>query len=250
MRKQFALTVLGLTALLFAACSDSGDSPTGSGGGSGTTPTLTLTGGDMVVAEGQSAMYTATLSSPATQDVTFTVTITNLSSSAGDYTFTSGTRTIDSGTTTLAISIPIADDAGAESSELFSVAISGPTGATLGTTTGARVRIQPSDGGTDVSFSGSVQPLLQGNCGGCHAGGTVNGGFNMGATTVNATSIVGAVASHGPVLVVGVAGSSNLYLKTTDSPPFNSRMPFGGPFLSTGNQALIRDWINQGAQDN
>ena len=250
MHKLQASHILVLIALLFAACSDSGDSPTGSGGGGGTTPVLTLTGGNMVVGEGQAAMYTATLSSAPSQDVSFAVTITNLSASAGDYTFTSGSRTIDSGMTSLAIAIPVVDDATSESSELFSIALSAPTGATLGATTGARVRIQPSDGGVDVSFSGTVQPLLQTNCGGCHAGGTVNGGFNMGSGAVNANSILTAVANNGAVMQVGLAGSSNVYLKTTDSPPFGARMPFGGPYLTLGNQNLIRDWINQGAQDN
>jgi hypothetical protein len=242
--------VLALTVMLLSACSDSGDGPTGGGGGGGTTPVLTLTGGNMVVTEGQSATYTATLSGVATQDVTFTVTVSNLSSSAADYTFTSGSRTIDSGSTTLNVAVPVVDDATAESSELFAVAISGPAGATLGATVGGRVRIESSDGGADISFGSQVQPLLQANCGGCHANGTVNGGFNMGSSGVNAASIVSVVANHGPVVNIGSGNLSNMYLKTTDTPPFGDRMPFGGPYLSVANQNLIRSWINEGCQDN
>lgn len=250
MYRYAATCALALCALFAVGCSDSGDSPTGSGGGGGTTPVLALTGGNMTVGEGASAMYTATLSAEATQDITFTVTVSNLSSSAADYTFTSGVRTIDSGSTSLAITVPVVDDATAESSELFAVTLSGPTGATLGGTVSGRVRILPSDGGTDIGFAAQVQPLLQNNCGGCHANGTVNGGFNMGSTGVNATSILSASANHGAVVRIGQGGLSNIYLKTTDSPPFGERMPFGGPYLSVANQNLIRDWINQGCQDN
>jgi hypothetical protein len=42
-----------------------------------------------------------------------------------------------------------------------------------------------------------------------------------------------------------------LYLRTTAIPPFGlGRMPNTPPYLSLSQQALIKDWIDQGAHDN
>lgn len=244
--KIFGLPVL-LCSLLIG-CSDSGDSPTNNNGGGGGTnnPTLTLSG-DIVTSEGATASLTATLSEAPTQDVTFAIGVNNLSSAANDYTSPAGAVTIDSGTTSLAINIPITDDATQEASELFQVTLSNVTGGTLGASSSI-VRIQPSDGGTDVSFSGTIQPILQTNCNACHGGGNVNGGFNMGAIT--ASSVRTASGDHGSVVVVGLGNQSNIYLKTTTTPPFGDRMPRFGPYLTVDQQNAIRNWINQGAQDN
>jgi len=244
MNRLNGLSLAVLALLSLAACSDEGDSPTGSG--TPTTPTLSLTN-NVAVAEGAVASLTATLSSPATQDVTFTVNVTDLSAAAADYTTPATMVTIDSGLVTAAIDIATVDDAQAEASELLEVTLSNPNGATLGSVA-SLVRILPSDGGSDVSFSGTVQSLLQTRCGGCHGGGNTNGGFNMGAIT--ASSVRDASGNNGPVVIIGLGSQSHLYEKTTTTPPFGSRMPQGGPFLTTDQQNAIRDWINQGAQDN
>jgi len=104
--------------------------------------------------------------------------------------------------------------------------------------------------GPTVSFAADIQPILQSRCAVsfCHGNGFTSGGMTMGTATYN--DIIAASGFHGPIVVSGDATQSNMYLKTTPTPPFGSRMPFGGPFLTTEQQDLIRDWINDGAQDN
>ena len=249
MNKLSLLAAPLLSLLLVAGCSDNGDTPTnnsGGGGGGGNNPTVALSG-DLVATEGATASFTVTLSEAPEQDVTFTVAVNNLSAAANDYTSPAGSVTIDSGVVSGTIDIPITDDATQEASELFQVTLSNVTGGTLGAASSI-VRIQPSDGGTDVSFSGTVQTIFQTNCNACHGGSNTNGGFNMGAIT--ATSVRNASGDHGPVMVIGLGNQSNIYLKTTETPPFGDRMPRFGPYLSVGQQEAIRDWISQGAQDN
>ena len=119
----------------------------------------------------------------------------------------------------------------------------------------------PTDGGgngggnggtTDtVSFASDVRPILVASCAisACHGSAPIQSGLNMGTATW--TQIRAASGNVGGLVVVaGNASSSNLYLKTTTNPPFNARMPLTGGFLSTTQQNLIRDWINQGALDN
>ena len=101
-----------------------------------------------------------------------------------------------------------------------------------------------------VSFATEIRDTIVARCGliNCHGGGVIRGGLNMG--TVSWSEIRNASGLHGPIINPGSASTSNLYLKTTDSPPFLVRMPNGGPFLSDETQSKIRDWINQGALDN
>lgn len=101
-----------------------------------------------------------------------------------------------------------------------------------------------------VSFAADIRDTLIVNCGqvGCHGGGAVQGGLLLG--TLTWSEVINASGTHGPVIVAGNASLSNLYTKTTTSPPFSDRMPQGGPYLSTEFQNAIRDWIDQGALDN
>lgn len=105
--------------------------------------------------------------------------------------------------------------------------------------------------GCQVSYASDVQPILSLWCAvsGCHGNGSSSGGFSMGAGAPYST-VRNAVGLNGAIIVAGDASSSNLYLKTTPTPPFGSRMPSGGPFLTTDQQNLIRYWIDQGANDN
>ena len=229
-------------------CSDSGDdSPTGSdgGGGGGTQPSLSIQQ-NVVAAEGQSASFTVTLSATLSDDVSFMADVEPLSASTGDYQAPTVPDTIPAGQSSVSVLIPLTDDATSESSEIFRVTITAPVNATIaqGETL---ARIMPSDGGSDVSFNSSVGPLLDTWCGACHISAT-NGGMNMNGGT--AVGVRNASGNNGPIVIVGLASVSNLYLKTTTNPPFGDRMPRGGPYLTTAQQNLIRDWINQGAQDN
>lgn len=244
-RRLAGFGVAALSLLLAFGCSDSGDdSPTGGGGG-GSVPSLSVA--DATGSEGGTISFAVTASSAATADITFTVAITSLSAGATDYSLTATTGTITAGNTSTTVDVTVADDGAAESSEVFRLVISAPNGATIADGE-ALGRITPSDGGADVSFAGSVQSLVSTWCGACHIS-TTNGGMNMGAGPT-AASLRAAAGSNGAIIVVGQASASNMYLKTTDTPPFGNRMPNGGPYLSVAQQNIIRDWINQGAQDN
>ena len=245
MNRLKTILLFGVVLGLITGCSDSGDSPTGSGGG-GANPSLSIA--DASGGEGSTLLFTVTASSAASQAVAFSVSITPLSATAGDYTLTSSNGAIGAGASSTTVSIDLTDDAVSEASELFQVNISSPTNATIadGTAIGT---VLPSDGGSDISFSATVQPVFTTNCGTgfCHGTGSGQGGFVMG--DFSASTYRGASGSNGAVLQIGNAGASNLYLKTTSTPPFGSRMPLGGQ-LSVADQQKIRDWINQGAQSN
>lgn len=102
-----------------------------------------------------------------------------------------------------------------------------------------------------ISYAADVQPILSSRCAipACHGSGFLSGGFSM-EDGAPYNIVRNAVGIHGPIIVAGNAAASNLYLKTTATPPFLSRMPLVGGFLSDAEQALIRDWINQGAANN
>jgi hypothetical protein len=104
---------------------------------------------------------------------------------------------------------------------------------------------------TTVSFTNDIRPILTTvgcTMPGCH--GTLPASGNMLLGNADYATVRNAAGDHGTIIVPGNAAVSNMYLKTTSTPPFGARMPFGGPYLSTAEQLLIRDWINEGALDN
>jgi hypothetical protein len=101
-----------------------------------------------------------------------------------------------------------------------------------------------------VFFSTDIHPLLLNSCGfsGCHIGANPQHGFSV-ATYATIMEI----SQHGRHVVPGFADSSALYIAVT--PRYTElgiagRMPFGRTPLSVIDQNKIRDWINQGAEDN
>ena len=101
---------------------------------------------------------------------------------------------------------------------------------------------------TEPTFT-NVNSILQSSCStnsaSCHGGSNPASGLLM--TSYN--SIIGDVASTGKTVDSGNAMGSNLYLKVTNNPPFGNRMPLGRDTLTTTQQQLIRDWINNGAKN-
>lgn len=101
----------------------------------------------------------------------------------------------------------------------------------------------PGNTGQAVSFQQRVRPILtRHGCTGCHGG--TNG------LTVGTVAALLQGGSHGPAVVPGNADSSLIVKKILPSPPFGSRMPQGGPYLPDTTIQVIKDWINQGAQNN
>ncbi len=85
-----------------------------------------------------------------------------------------------------------------------------------------------------VSYSAEVQPILQGKCIGCHTTGNASNGF----VVLNNYQGVSAVASSGQL--VGSITHANGY----------NAMPQGGPKINACDIAKIRNWVNDGFQNN
>ncbi len=81
-------------------------------------------------------------------------TVNGLASSRCDYLTTLGTLQFAAGETTKTISIPIIDDVYAEGAETFTITLSNPTGATLGTPATATLTINDND-----SVNGTSNPI-------------------------------------------------------------------------------------------
>jgi len=115
---------------------------------------------------------------------------------------------------------------------------------------GARITDPPGIPTPTVSFSIEIHPFLLNSCGssGCHIGANPQHEFSV-ATYATITQ----VSHHGRHVVPGFADSSALYLVVTPryaEAGILERMPFGRTPLSVIDQNKIRDWIDQGAEDN
>lgn len=97
--------------------------------------------GNVSVPEGDSgttpAVFTVSLSATSGQTVTVNYATANGTATAGaDYQPTSGTLTFPPGATTQTVTVPVIGDIVPEADETFSVVLSAPTNATLGSATG------------------------------------------------------------------------------------------------------------------
>jgi len=97
--------------------------------------------------------------------------------------------------------------------------------------------------GTVWSFSADILPwLTRYGCAGCHGG---NGGLY-----VDTQPHLLQGGNHGPAVTPGNADGSLIIQKLSANPPFGSRMPQGGPYLTDSAVQKLKEWINQGAPDN
>lgn len=103
-----------------------------------------------------------------------------------------------------------------------------------------------------VSFTRDVRPLFARLCAVCHyPGGDDPIGLREGGLDLSshARLVEGGVRSAGTIVQPGAPCASVLYLKVTPGPPFGARMPLDGPpYLTADEQALIHDWIAEGAR--
>jgi len=109
-------------------------------------PTINLSPSNQTVVEGlttpQNASYTVTLSQASNQTVSVNYATSNGTATAGsDYTATIGTLTFAPGVTSQVLNIPILNDSLNEADETFTLALSSPTNAALGTQTAATTTI-------------------------------------------------------------------------------------------------------------
>lgn len=99
------------------------------------TPTVSI--GDVTVTEGNAgtteAVFTVTLSEPASDEVTVNfATVDGTATAGADYTAQSGTLTFAPGETTATVTVAVVGDAIAEPDETFQVTLSQPSGAVIG----------------------------------------------------------------------------------------------------------------------
>ncbi len=88
---------------------------------------------DASAAEGDSVVFTVSLSATSSQQVTVDYATSDGTATAGeDYTVTSGTLTFQAGETTKTISVPITDDTEDDGGETFTLTLSNASGADLG----------------------------------------------------------------------------------------------------------------------
>lgn len=209
--------------------------------------------GDVNVLEGASADFLITLTKAANVDVILQYFTFDSTAIAGtDYTgLASTTDTIPTGSTSITVSVATTDNLIVDGSRIFGLVVLNVIGADLLDGIGIATITDDEVPMPVVRYSTQVKPMLSSRCAiaFCHGSGAFSGGFTMGAGAPYAT-VRNAVGFNGPIIVAGNAAASNLYLKTTSTPPFGSRMPLTGGLLSISEQNLIRDWINDGALDN
>ena len=148
------------------------------------------------------AMLQICLSATTTQPVTVQYGTANGSATAGsDYTATSSMATIPAGQTCTTASIPIINDAIGESTENFTVTLSNPSNATIGT------------GTATVTINDDDQPVT--NCNG------------VGAYTGN--NVITVVGMNAPVKTIQVFNSSwaTVFNQTYTGPPDTANVPIG-----------------------
>lgn len=100
--------------------------------------------------------------------------------------------------------------------------------------------------GMEPTFA-NVQMIFTQNCGNCHIGSRENG-----VRLDSYENVINSVGDQYGTEVVqpGDADASPLVDKIEPNPEFGSRMPEDGPFLSSDRINQIKEWINQGAENN
>jgi len=110
---------------------------------------------------------------------------------------------------------------------------------------------EDADPEVEVSFTDEVLPMLQMRCG-CHDPKGSGSAIDTTSFSIGSWREVmrGGVKSGDKIVIAGDACGSVLVQKCSDAPPFGSRMPIGGPYYTSGEMGIMRDWIIEGAHDN
>ncbi|MBE9219442.1 peptidylprolyl isomerase [Dolichospermum flos-aquae] len=147
----------------------------------------------------QNVTYTVTLSRSDTRVITVNYTTVNGTATAGlDYTTTTGTLTFNSGVTSQSINIPILNDSINEVNETFTLTLTSPTNANLGTRTSVTTTISD-------TLTASVTTTLPTN---------VENLTLTGTTTINGTGNAGnniLQGNSGNNILSGLNGNDTLW---------------------------------------
>jgi mono/diheme cytochrome c family protein len=103
--------------------------------------------------------------------------------------------------------------------------------------------------GAQVSFKKDITSIFTAHCATCHLNGVALGGLSL----ANYASLQkGGSEFSGSIVKAGDHAHSLLWEKVQPTAPWpgGSRMPLGGPYLTTAQVQTIADWIDQGAKDN
>lgn len=93
---------------------------------------------------------------------------------------------------------------------------------------------------SQIDYYSEIEPILTGNCGGCHTTGN-SSGFNLSTYTNIMTT-----GNHGPVITPFDGANSILIQKLSPNPPFGNQMPTTGA-LPQETIDFISAWIDEGA---
>ncbi|MEW6051464.1 MAG: Calx-beta domain-containing protein [Candidatus Zixiibacteriota bacterium] len=234
-----SLTVVAL-GITIGGCVDMGDTiPTKAPPSS---PELSVS--DVTVNEGDTAVFVISSGIADTVSVIFTyATAAGTADENLDFIPVTGFDTIHPGSTNLAIRVVVTEDAIVEPAENFTLTISTPVNATIVKGTGT-CTIAASDF-VGVSFTTDIKPLLDSRCLSCHGLQSPQSNFRVISYSDVLTS-----GLRAPNVIPGNGQGSRLYYGTTSSSVDIDQMPKDGPYLSTQQQQSIKDWIDQGAQNN
>lgn len=101
-----------------------------------------------------------------------------------------------------------------------------------------------------IDYQSAIQGIFDNNCVQCHEGKNPPGGLDLspGGSWSHLINIPSAQNGTFIRVIPDRPLSSLLFLKINcDTPGVGARMPFGGDPLSEDEQALILDWISEGA---
>jgi hypothetical protein len=115
----------------------------------------------------------------------------------------------------------------------------------IGITGSPAADTEPAD--TVVSFEADIFPIIEKHCLPCH----LREERNMSRLFMDNYDLLMKGGFNGPPIVPGDAEASLLIRKIGPEPPFGERMPMRSKrYLTDDETALIKRWINEGAEDN
>jgi len=105
------------------------------------------------------------------------------------------------------------------------------------------------DATRQVSFKANVMPILEANCVDCHSPPSGEGYITSGLR-MNSYEALMKGTKYGPIIVPGSSVSSTLIRLVEGRADPSLTMPHNESMLSDVQIAVLKKWVDQGAQDN